>query len=165
MLLMTNARVGLYDEVAVGPASTVDGELLAHLDDVPAGAWLAVVVESVDRSALTALDLLAYQRACARLPAWTAAQQTAAVCASYVFSVGPGSTIQATRCDIDHAIAHPVGPTQIGNLIPLDRPNHGHKTRRSLSVTVGDSDTVFLTTRLGQTRTVTPYDHRMTDDD
>ena len=50
--------------------------------------------------------------------------QVAQVRATYVFSVGPGSTILATRCDIDHAVPHPVGPTQIGNLIPFDRPNH-----------------------------------------
>src|SRR5438309_3054580 len=79
MMLMTNAPVELYDDVAIGPASTIDGELLAHLDDVPAGAWRAVGLESVDRSALTALDLLAYQRACARLQTWTVAQLTAAV--------------------------------------------------------------------------------------
>src|SRR5438270_9121746 len=78
MMLMTNAPVELYDEVAVGPASTGGGEMLARLDEVPAGAWLAVVLESVDRSKLTALDLLAYQRQCARLAAWIAAQQTAA---------------------------------------------------------------------------------------
>jgi hypothetical protein len=437
MMLMTYAPVELYDEVVVGSASTGDGEMLAHLDEVPAGAWLAVVLESVDRSKLTALDLLAYQRQCARLQAWLAAQQMAAVAqlatcphddvapdvevgfalreprgaaqrrvwqsrrvirrlprwwqamadgelserhvsklvdatatvedpdllarveervlanigvktpdelaryakdtlkrldpegvgrrarkareqadvslhpgedgtgdvvihgpiedavlvktgvdayaaaakqcgddrpigviraeapavwasnylrgladghvprsagrpieigitlplrsalgldplpgevpglgvvpreviaklirdelpklrllvidpdsgrllhraesayrptpeqvaqvrATYVFSVGPGSQILATRCDIDHAVAHPVGPTQIGNLIPFDRPNHVHKTRGSLSVTVGDSATVYLTSRLGQTRTVTAYDYRMTDDE
>src|SRR3954451_25462625 len=436
MMLMTDAPVELYDEVAIGPASTVDGEMLAHLDEVPAGAWLAVVLESVDRSVLTPLDLLAYQRACARLLAWVSAQQTAAVAqfaacpdpdvapdvevgftlreprgsaqrrlwqsrrlmtclprwwqamadgelserhiaklvevtatvenpdvlsrleervlanigvktpdelaryardtlkrldpdgtsrrarkareeanvtfypaddgmgevvmhatiedaalvktavdayaaaakqcgddrpiwviraeapakwasnyltgladgyvprsagrpleigitlplrsalgldplpgevlglgivpreviaklirdelpklrlmviddqtgrllhraetsyrptpdqvaqvrATYVLSVGPGSQILATRCDIDHATPHPIGPTQIGNLIPFDRPNHGHKTRGSLSVTVGDGDTVHLTSRLGQSRTVDPYDYRMTDD-
>src|SRR3954452_19034948 len=79
MMLMTDAPGELYDLVAIGPASTVDGEMLAHLDEVPAGAWLAVVLESVDRSTLTALDLLAYQRACARLLAWVSAQQTAAV--------------------------------------------------------------------------------------
>src|SRR4051794_9540178 len=90
--------------------------------------------------------------------------QVAQVRATYVFSVGPGSQILATRCDIDHAIPHPTGPTQIGNLIPFDRPNHGHKTRGSLSVTVDDSDTVHVTSALGQTRTVHPYDYRMTED-
>jgi hypothetical protein len=67
MMLMTNAPVELCDQVAIGLASTVDGEMLAHLDDVPAGAWLAVVLESVDRSTLTPLDLTAYLNACARL--------------------------------------------------------------------------------------------------
>src|SRR3954453_17535839 len=94
MMLMTNAPVELYDQVAIGPASTSHGEMLAHLDEVPAGAWLAVVLESIDRSTLTAMDLIAYQQAgprleawgggrrraaCARLAAWGAAQQPAAV--------------------------------------------------------------------------------------
>jgi hypothetical protein len=80
-----------------------------------------------------------------------------------LFSVGPGSQILATRTDTDHVIAHPTGPTQIGNLIPLDRPWHITKTKRQLSVTIDDKASVHLTTVLGQTRTVTPYDHRMTE--
>ena len=91
--------------------------------------------------------------------------QVAQVRATYVFSVGPGSRILATRCDIDHAVPHPLGPTQIGNLTPLDRPNHVHKTRGSLTVTIGDSDTVHVTSALGQVRTIQPYDYRMTAED
>ena len=91
------------------------------------------------------------------------AEQVAQVRATYVFSVGPGSTILAVRCDTDHAIPHPVGPTVIGNLLPFDRPWHIAKTRGELSVTVDDNGRVTMTTVSGQTRTVTPYDHRMTD--
>ena len=89
-------------------------------------------------------------------------EQIAHVRASYVFSVGPGSTILAVRCDTDHATPHPIGPTVIGNLIPYDRPWHIGKTRGELSVTVDHKGHVTMTTVSGQTRTVTPYDHRMT---
>ena len=89
--------------------------------------------------------------------------QVAQVRATYIFSVGPGSQILATRTDTDHVIAAPEGPTQIGNLAPFDRPWHNGKTKRQLSVTLDDDASVHLTTVLGQSRTVTPYDHRMTD--
>ena len=90
------------------------------------------------------------------------ADQVDQVRATYVFSVGPGSTILAVRCDTDHAIPHPIGPTVIGNLLPFDRPWHIGKTRGELSVTVDHNGRVTMTTVSGQTRTVTPYDHRMT---
>lgn len=91
------------------------------------------------------------------------ADQVAQIRATYVFSVGPGSQILGARTDTDHVIAAPTGPTQIGNLIPLDRPWHVAKTRKQLSVTVDDKASVRLTTVLGQTRTVTPYDYRMSE--
>ena len=81
-----------------------------------------------------------------------------------MFSVGPGSKILAVRCDTDHAVPYPVGPTTIGNLLPLDRPWHNGKTRGELSVTIDDDASVHWTTVSGQSRTVTPYDYRMTDD-
>ena len=90
-------------------------------------------------------------------------QQVAQVRATYIFSVGPGSQILATRTDTDHVIAAPEGPTQIGNLAPFDRPWHNGKTKGQLSVTLDDDASIHVTTVLGQTRTVTPYDYRMTD--
>jgi hypothetical protein len=93
------------------------------------------------------------------------ADQVAQVRASYVFSIGPGSKILAVRCDTDHATPYPVGPTAIGNLLPIDRPWHLAKTRGELTVTVDHNGSVTMTTVSGQTRTVTPYDHRMTDID
>ena len=89
--------------------------------------------------------------------------QVAQVRATYIFSVGPGSQIVATRADIDHVIAAPEGPTQIGNLVPYDRPWHIGKTKGQLSVTVDDDASIHMTTVLGQSRTVTPCDYRMTD--
>jgi hypothetical protein len=92
------------------------------------------------------------------------AEQVAQVHATYVFSIGPGSKVLAVRCDIDHAMPHPVGPTVIGNLLPTDRPWHIGKTKEELTVTVDDGGHVYVTTVSGQTRTVTPYDYRMTED-
>jgi len=78
-----------------------------------------------------------------------------------VFSVGPGSKILAVRCDTDHPEPWPVGPTVIGQLLPLDRTWHLGKTKGELTVTVDDAGSVTVTTATGQSRTVTPYDYRM----
>ena len=92
------------------------------------------------------------------------AEQVAHVRAEYVYSVGPGSQVLAGRTDTDHAIPHPEGPTQVGNLLPNDRVWHNGHTRRQLSVTVDDSGSVTWTSVLGQSRTVSPYDYRMEPD-
>src|SRR4051812_10789429 len=42
---------------------------------------------------------------------------------------------------------------------PWDRAWHNRKTRGSLTVTIDHSGTVSVTTVLGQTRSVTPYDY------
>jgi hypothetical protein len=92
------------------------------------------------------------------------AEQIAQVRAEYVHSVGPGSHVLAARTDTDHAIPHPEGPTQIGNLLPNDRVWHDGHTRQQLSVTVDDRGSVTWTSVLGQSRTVHPYDYRMDDE-
>jgi Domain of unknown function (DUF222) len=89
------------------------------------------------------------------------AEQVAQVRATYLHSVGPGSGVLAGRCDTDHVTAYPDGATVIGNLIPLDRTWHRAKTLHGVHVTLADDGTVTITTPLGQTRTVQPYDYRM----
>jgi hypothetical protein len=88
------------------------------------------------------------------------AEQVAHVRAAYPISLGPGSRVRAERCDIDHFTEHPIGATIVTNLGPFDRTWHNRKTRGSLSVTVDHAGTVTVTTVLGQTRTVAPYDYR-----
>jgi hypothetical protein len=87
------------------------------------------------------------------------AEQVAHVRAVYPMSLGPGSQVRADRCDTEHFTPWPDGQTIVTNLGPFDRTWHNRKTRGSLSVTVDDSRTVTLTTTLGQSRTVTPYDY------
>jgi hypothetical protein len=146
------------------------------LDDLPGevpglGIVPRTVIAEMIRTELPKLRLLVIDPDSGRLlhRATTAyrptADQVAQVRATYVFSVGPGSKILAVRCDTDHATPHPVGPTAIGNLLPIDRPWHIGKTRGELTVTVDDNGHVYMTTVSGQTRTVTPYDYRMTDPD
>jgi hypothetical protein len=91
--------------------------------------------------------------------------QAALVRGKYLYSIGPGSQVLATRTDTDHVISYPTGPTQVGNLLPLDRTWHRGKTNGQLAVSVDDRDVVTITSRTGQTRTLTPYDYRATDPD
>ena len=85
--------------------------------------------------------------------------QIAFVRAAYPTSLGPASQVRAERCDVDHFKDWPDGATIETNLGPFDRPWHNRKTRGSLRVTVDDSGAVTVTTVLGQSRTVTPYDY------
>jgi hypothetical protein len=87
------------------------------------------------------------------------ADQVAHVRARWVTSLGPGSQVPARRSDVDHLQEWPDGRTIVTNLAPFDRSWHNHKTRRSLHVTVDDSGSVIVTTVLGQSRTVTPYQY------
>jgi hypothetical protein len=87
------------------------------------------------------------------------AEQIAHVRAAYPTSLGPASAVRSERCDIDHFTGWPEGRTLETNLGPFDRPWHNRKTRGSLSVTVANSGAVTVTTVLGQTRTLTPYDY------
>ena len=61
-----------FDGVPVPAAVSLDGELLGALDDAPAGAWLAELVERVKVGSLTTFELATYLRQCARLQAWAA---------------------------------------------------------------------------------------------
>jgi hypothetical protein len=41
----------------------------------------------------------------------------------------PGCTVPAGRCDLDHEVPWPHGPTTVRNLRPRHRRHHNHKTR------------------------------------
>jgi hypothetical protein len=155
-------------------AITVPLRTALGLDDLPGevpglGIIPRTVIAEMIRTELPKLRLLVIDPDTGRLlhratsSYRPTAEQVAQVRATYVFSIGPGSKVLAVRCDTDHAIPHPIGPTVIGNLLPTDRPWHIGKTKGELTVTVDDEGHVHVTTVSGQTRTVTPYDYRMTD--
>jgi hypothetical protein len=59
-----------------------------------------------------------------QVPAWMAG----AVLAVHAHCAFPGCAIPAHRCDLDHVLAHPRGPTCVCNLVPLCRWHHRLKT-------------------------------------
>jgi hypothetical protein len=88
-------------------------------------------------------------------------EQIAQVRATWVTSAGPGSEVFASRCDADHAIPYPDGPTNVDNLITADRTWHRAKTHTTLTVTVQPDGSAKWNTALGHSRTVTPYDYTL----
>ena len=96
-----------FDGVPVPPAVTLDGELLAALEDTPAGPWLAQLVGGVDRTRLTAFELPTYLRACQRIASWAQAQLAAGVTE---FTSRP-DMLGADK-DIAFALCEPLGSTE-----------------------------------------------------
>src|SRR4051812_29789051 len=107
MVLTTDAPDELlYDGVIPG-VFTGDGCVLENVEEVPAGPWLAIVVDSIDPARLTSWELPAYLRTCARVEAWAAARKTAAVAelAGRPEAVGPDKEVAL-------ALREPVGAAQ-----------------------------------------------------
>ena len=95
------------------------------------------------------------------VPREVVAEQVAQVRATWVTSAGPGSQVFANRCDVDHAVPYPEGPTSVDNLLPPDRTWHVAKTRTALGVTMNPDGSATWNSALGQSRTVTPYDYML----
>jgi hypothetical protein len=60
---------------------------------------------------------------------------------------GPGCTVPAERCDLDHDIPSPSGPTAITNLSRKHRRHHNHKTRGTWTATTADDGAITWRTR------------------
>jgi len=71
----------------------------------------------------------------------------------------PGCTIRAARCDIDHVIEHPRGPTEEPNLMSLCRHHHRLKQQERWQVTMTEAAVVTWTTPVGDQFTTWPVDH------
>lgn len=71
----------------------------------------------------------------------------------------PGCTIRATRCDVDHVIAHPRGPTELTNLMCLCRHHHRLKQQERWQVMMTPEGVVTWTTPVGDEFTTWPVDN------
>jgi hypothetical protein len=81
---------------------------------------------------------------------------------AYPMGVGPCSTVPAERCDGEHLIRHPDGPTSTDNVVPMDRGWHRPKTHKpGMRVKRRPDGRIVWTTPLGQTVIVDPYDYRL----
>src|SRR3954451_16130780 len=64
----------LFADAVVPGVMTGTGVRLEAVEDVPAGPWLAALLDLVDPCTLSDWDMPAYLRACARMQAWAAAR-------------------------------------------------------------------------------------------
>src|SRR3954463_9855121 len=64
----------LLADVLIPTVMTGPGVRLEAVEDVPAGPWLAALLDLVDPRTLSDWDMPAYLRACARMQAWAAAR-------------------------------------------------------------------------------------------
>ena len=81
---------------------------------------------------------------------------------AYPTSVGPCSTVPAERCDGEHLIRYPDGPTNEENVVPMDRGWHRPKTHTpDMHVKRRPDGRIEWTTPLGQTIIIDPYDYRL----
>lgn len=67
-----------------------------------------------------------------------------------VTCVVPGCLVPASRCDLDHHVPWPLGPTSATNLHVLCRQHHLLKTHAGHDLTVLDDGTIRWRTALGQ---------------
>src|SRR3954464_1509952 len=74
MMLSVECPDELWDVVSLPAVMTSPGVRLEAVEEVPAGPWLAAVLDSIDVGQLSDWDLPAYLRACARVQAWSAAR-------------------------------------------------------------------------------------------
>ena len=66
---------------------------------------------------------------------------------------GPGCSVSARQCNIDHLIANPTGPTNASNRGPVSRRCHNAKTYGGLTLTPHPDGSVTWTSPLGRPTT------------
>jgi hypothetical protein len=70
-----------------------------------------------------------------------------------------GCTVPAVRCDIDHVVEHPRGPTEEPNLMCLCRHHHRLKQQERWGVVMTEGAVVTWTAPVGDRFTTWPVDH------
>jgi hypothetical protein len=70
-----------------------------------------------------------------------------------------GCTVAASRCDVDHVVSHPRGPTDVANLMCLCRHHHRLKQQDRWRVSMTPDGVVTWTTPVGDQFTTWPVDH------
>jgi hypothetical protein len=73
----------------------------------------------------------------------------------------PGSTVPASRCDVDHNTPYPHGSTDPDNLAPFDRRAHRAKTHAHYTARRLTDGTTQWTTPTGHTHKTRPHDYRL----
>src|SRR3954452_3072381 len=113
----------LFTDVALPGVMTGRGVQLEAVEEVPAGPWLAAVLDCIDPRSLSEWDLPAYLRGCARVQAWAAARLSDGVAELASRPGGFGADKEVAL-----ALREPVGAVQ-------KRIHHAKRLRRMLPTT------------------------------
>src|SRR3954451_16317732 len=123
MFLTIDCPDELLTQGGIPAAMTGAGMRLEAVEEVPAGPWLAAVLDGVDLRQLSEWDLPAYLRASARMQTWAAARVSDGVAE---LASRPGGF--GTDKDIGMALREPVGAAQT-------RIPHAKRLRQMLPTT------------------------------
>src|SRR4051812_40586175 len=123
MFLTVECPDELCTDACIPGVMTGDGVRLEAVEEVPAGPWLAAVLDSTDPRQLSEWDLPAYLRAAARMQAWAAARVSEGVAELASRPGGFGSDKE-----IGLALREPVGAAQT-------RIHHAKRLRTMLPTT------------------------------
>ena len=123
MYLTVECPDELFTDVALPGVMTGRGVQLEAVEHVPAGPWLAAVLDCIDPRALSEWDLPAYLRASARVQAWAAARLSDGVAE---LASRPGGF--GADKEVSLALREPVGASQ-------RRIHHARRLRRMLPTT------------------------------
>src|SRR4051812_39346899 len=128
MFIMVDCPDELFTDVALPGVMTGRGVQLEAVEEVPAGPWLAALLDRVEPRALSEWDLPAYLRACARVQAWAAARLSDGVAELAARPRGFGADKEVAL-----ALREPVGAAQrrihyakrLRRLLPRTRQRFG----------------------------------------
>src|SRR3954451_21544121 len=123
MFLTIDCPDELLTSGGIPAAMTGAGVRLEAVEELPAGPWLAAVLDSIDPRQLSAWDLPAYLRASSRMQAWAAARVSDGV-AELASRTGDFGSDK----DIGMALREPVGAAQ-------RRIHHAKRLRQMLPTT------------------------------
>src|SRR4051812_8328596 len=120
MFLTVECPDELCTDACIPGVMTGDGVRLEAVEEVPAGPWLAAVLDCIHPRQLSEWDLPAYLRACARVQAWAAARVSDGVAELASRPGGFGADKEVAL-----ALREPVGAAQ-------RRIHHAKRLRRLL---------------------------------
>src|SRR4051812_27178840 len=123
MFLTVECPDELCTDACIPGVMTGDGVRLEAVEEVPAGPWLAAVLDCIHPRQLSEWDLPAYLRGCARVQAWAAARLSDGVAELASRPGGFGADKEVAL-----ALREPVGAVQ-------KRIHHAKRLRRMLPTT------------------------------
>lgn len=141
LVVSLTTLLGLDDQPGEIPGhGFVPAAVARSIAGAAGSVWRRLVTDPLDGTALE-LSTTRYR------PTREMAEQVAALDR---MCQAPGCTVPVGRCDLDHEVPWPPGPTTVRNLRPRHRRHHNHKTRGTWTATPSDDGVTRWTTVSGR---------------